>query len=129
MIIADSNVWIDYLNRSDSPSGESLSELLKAQRIVLTGQVLAEVLQGAHDIEEFDRLASLMDGVPYIETTRKTWIKAATISARLRANGQLIPLSDVIIAAVAIEEGHEVFSRDHHFQRVPGLRVYEARAV
>ena len=40
--------------------------------------------------------------------------------------GRLTPLTDLLIAALALEGEHQVFTLDDHFQRVPGLRLYEA---
>lgn len=127
MIIADTNVWIDYLNRPDSAPGGVLAGLLQRQAVCLVGPVLAELLQGARNEAEQARLEGLLDAVPYVETNRRAWMRAGSLSAQLRAQGQLIPMTDLVIAAVALEEGHEIFTVDEHFQRVPSLKLYEVR--
>ncbi len=45
---------------------------------------------------------------------------------QLRGQGRLIPLTDLIIASLALEGDHQVFTLDEHFQRVPGLKLHEA---
>lgn len=128
MIIADTNIWIDYLNRPHSPPGGVLAGLLQRQAVCLVGPVLAELLQGARNEAEQARLERLLDAVPYVETDRRSWLRAGALSSQLRAQGQVIPLTDLVIAAVALEQGHQVYSLDDHFQRVPGLKLYEVRA-
>ena len=44
----------------------------------------------------------------------------------LDSTGQRIPVTDALIAAIALEGQHEVFTRDErHFERIPGLRLYQ----
>lgn len=40
--------------------------------------------------------------------------------------GHMIPLTDIVIAACALEEGAAVLTNDRHFELVPGLRVIPA---
>lgn len=56
--------------------------------------------------------------------TRDILGKAARISAFLRRKGITIPLSDVIIAALALSGGYEVFTIDPLFEQVYGLKLY-----
>ncbi len=39
----------------------------------------------------------------------------------LRAAGTPIPTNDIWIAAVAFQHGYKLYSRDHHFNFIPGL--------
>lgn len=41
----------------------------------------------------------------------------------------LTPLVDLLVATLVLEDGHEVCTPDEHFQRVPGLRLYEAKTA
>lgn len=93
----------------------------------MTGLVLAEVLQGARD-EDFQKLADLMTALPFLPADQDTWARAGELSFQLRRLGRLTPLTDLLIAAVALEGGHQVFTLDDHFQYVPGLRLYEVKA-
>jgi predicted nucleic acid-binding protein len=57
--------------------------------------------------------------------TAKAWRRAGLLSAELDSLGTRIPPSDVILGALALEGGHEVFTPDNHFRRIPGLRLYQ----
>jgi tRNA(fMet)-specific endonuclease VapC len=45
----------------------------------------------------------------------------ALIHRALRARGQPIPTHDLWIAAIALEHGLVLYTRDRHFAKVPGL--------
>jgi tRNA(fMet)-specific endonuclease VapC len=45
----------------------------------------------------------------------------ASILHDLRESGTPIPTNDIWIAAVAFQHGYKIFSKDHHFNLVPGL--------
>ena len=57
-------------------------------------------------------------------STRDIWEAAGEISASLQGTGVTIPLSDLIIAAVALSGDHEIFTIDPHFDKVDGLRLH-----
>jgi len=65
-----------------------------------------------------------LEKLPYLEVTRDTWKSAGEISASLRSAGVTIPLSDLIIAAMALSGDHEVFTIDPHFYKIDGLNLY-----
>ena len=125
MVIADSSVWIHYLRTPDTPVGRKLASLLAEDKVALTGVVLAEVIQGARTTDDFAKLHSLLEVLPYLESNKRTWLKAGELAMQLRGEGRLIPLTDLVIAGVALEEDHEVFTLDEHFQRIPGLKLHE----
>lgn len=128
MVIVDSTVWTHYLRTPETPIGHGLLRLLEADQVVMVGVVLAEVLQGARGEREFRQLRSWLEVLPYLEVTQETWAGAGELSMHLRAEGRLTPLTDLLIAALALEGDHHVYTLDEHFQRVPGLRLYHVEA-
>ena len=126
MVIADSNIWIHYLRNPTSEVGSTLQELLDSDRVLMTDVVLAEVLQGARTEREFDILLSHLTALPYQEMTTSTWVSAGQIGLQLRLTDGLIPLTDLAIAALALEYDHEVCTLDGHFDRIADLKRYPA---
>lgn len=59
----------------------------------------------------------------YIEMSENLWIKAGELSALLKKKGAAIPLSDIFIAAIAIENNLQVFTLDKHFEQIPDVKV------
>ena len=128
MVIADSNIWIHYLRDPNSEVGLALQALLDKDQVLMTGVVLSEVLQGARTEREYEILLSSLTALPYQEMNNHTWASAGRIGLRLRLEDGLIPLTDLAIAALAIEYDQEVCTLDAHFDRVPELKRYPATA-
>jgi predicted nucleic acid-binding protein len=126
MIIADANIWIDFFKRPNDRLSEVLDALLRERRVALVGIILAELLRGARSERELGVMNHVLDGPDYIEMNRNDWSRAGRISMELDSTGQRIPVTDALIAAIALEGQHEVFTRDkRHFERIPGLRLYQ----
>jgi predicted nucleic acid-binding protein len=84
--------------------------------------IIAEVLQGTANPREFGEYQAQMRALHYVATPRETWEHAARISFDLRRIGQTTQLSDLVIAAAAIENNLSVYTIDSDFDRVPGLQ-------
>lgn len=124
-IIADTCVWIDFFRNPDSELTLHLKEHIKERKVVMVGMVLSEILQGIRTKKEASRVKESLKRLPYLEVTRDAWEKAGELSRDLRRRGTTIPLSDMIIASLAIAGGCEVLTVDPHFQHVPGLKLNE----
>jgi predicted nucleic acid-binding protein len=46
------------------------------------------------------------------------------LSAQLLRKGVTLPLSDLLIAVLAIEYGCRLYSLDTHFKKIPGVTLY-----
>ncbi|MBI2918452.1 MAG: PIN domain-containing protein [Chloroflexi bacterium] len=125
MIVADTSVWIESFRRPGSPVVREMDLLLAEGDVAITGVVLAEVLQGARSESELERLKSLLGGLPLLQDDWSTWTLAGELSYKLRHQGQGVPLTDLAVAAVCIENDCALFALDQHFQRIPGLRLHE----
>ncbi|MGE0643738.1 MAG: PIN domain-containing protein [Nitrospira sp.] len=124
MVIADTSVWIPFFNRPDSHEKISLDMLIDADEVALVGVVLAEVLQGCRTPSERTTLSESLLALRYFEVTQTTWLRTGDLSAQLLRKGVTLPLSDLLIAALAIEHDCRVYSLDAHFKKIPGLRPY-----
>jgi predicted nucleic acid-binding protein len=127
MILVDSSIWVRALRRGDSPERRELDALLDADQVAITDVVAAEVLQGAGSEEEFEEFAGRLDALHYFHADEALWLRAARLSFDLKRQGMTTALSDVVVAAVALENDLEVYSIDSDFQRIPGLRLYQVR--
>ena len=68
-----------------------------------------------------------MTALPYQEMTTSTWVSAGQIGLQLRLTDGLIPLTDLAIAALALEYDHEVCTLDGHFDRIADLKPVPRR--
>ena len=124
-VIVDTSVWIEYLKNRPSVT-ELIDRYLLTGKAYTVGPVIAELLQGAKTEEDYKTLNSNIGGLPFIETNLDDWILAGKLSFKLRKRGITIPITDCIIAALAINHNAAVMSLDRHFQSIPDLRLETA---
>jgi predicted nucleic acid-binding protein len=125
LVITDTSIWIDYLRTRRSSLGDELAKLIDDGRAALAGMVLAELLRGLRKREEQERLERQLSGATYLEMSRAAWHRAGILGAHLDSRGQPLPIADILIASLALEGDHEVFTNDRHFERIPGLKLYQ----
>ncbi|MBW1783705.1 MAG: PIN domain-containing protein [Deltaproteobacteria bacterium] len=124
-IIVDTCVWIEFFRNQESKLTQHLKGLLRERNVIMVGMVMAEILQGVKDPKEAALVKQNLEKLPYLEMTREVWEAAGEISASLRLTGITMPLSDLIIAGIALSGDHEIFSIDPHFEKVDGLRLHK----
>jgi predicted nucleic acid-binding protein len=125
VILADTSVWINALREGESAERLALDALLAQQELAMTGVVLSELLQGTRAPQEFTRLATRLRSLPFLLDTIETWTKAAELAISLRRLGLFVPLTDLEVAAVAMEHHCEIYTLDDHFNRIPGVKLYQ----
>ncbi len=123
-VLVDTSAWIDYF-AGDEGLATSLARSMDEGRIVISGQIVQEVLQGTRDERSFTRLERAMSVWSYEAETPADFVEAARLYARLRWKGITVPPSDCLIAALAKRCGLAVCATDPHFERIPGLRLVE----
>lgn len=126
-VVVDTSVWVQYFRDPQSAHGDEVERLIGAGEVALVGVVYTELVRGARDERELLLLKHRLEALPFIEVSREIWRRAGELLFQLRRQGVSVPLPDAIIAAIALEGGHQLYTLDEHFQRVPGLRVYEAK--
>lgn len=121
--LVDTSIWIEYFNKPDSKNGNRLQQMLAEGKVCGAGIILTELLQGAKIEKEFDIILNNYTALPLLEENINTWISAGKISFTLRRKGIVIPTTDLLIAALALESNCKVFTLDQHFMKIPGLSL------
>ncbi len=122
-VLVDTSVWVEFF-RGTAAAVELIGAMANSHRIMISGQILQEVLQGSRDEKAFATLANgmaLWDSEP---EQPQDFVEAARIFARLRWEGITIPPSDCLIAAVAIRRKLPLCAMDADFDRIPHLTRY-----
>lgn len=122
-ILPDTCAWIDFLRGKQTSLATALEQALLHGEVLTCGVVLFELLQGIKSPREEALVQNALLALPHLELTRDLWIKAGRLSSRLRARGHLLPLSDIIMATLALEHNCAVLTIDRHFESVPGLKI------
>ena len=123
-VVVDTSQWVQYFRVAASAEAAEVRRLLALGEVVMVGVVCAELLRGARDETQFRALDEQLDALPFLEMTIATWRDTGRILSDLERRGLTIPLPDAAIAALALEHGHRVYTRDDHFQRIPGLELH-----
>ena len=122
-ILPDTCAWIDFFRGRPSPMVENLEAALLKGEVATCGVVLYELLQGIKSNREEALVLNAFKALPHLEMTARLWIKSGKLSSQLRKKGYAIPMSDIIIATLALEHTCSLLTVDRHFNAIPGLTV------
>ena len=128
MIVADTSVWIDYVNGVVTPQTNILDIELENRRVATGDLIIVEFLQGFREDKQFQEAKALMDSLEYYDFVgREIAISAAQNFRKLRKKAITIRKTiDVLIATFCIEYGFELLHNDRDFdpmEEVLGLRI------
>lgn len=118
MIILDSSAIIEVLK--GSPIGGEILDATKDEEIVNTSLTLQEVLLGAKD---FEKTSSFFDSTIVLGLEKDDAIKSVEIEKNLTKKGIKINKTDIMIAAICINNGATLLSLDNDFTKIQGLKL------
>lgn len=121
-MIVDTSIWIEYFKNNPDVVKVVETGLIDGT-VYIMGPIISELLQGAKTQPEFEKLRQCIDAVPYLECTIEDWLRAGKISFALRKAGITVPLTDTLIASVALNRHVEVFTLDKHFSYIPEVQL------
>ncbi|MBC7856032.1 MAG: PIN domain-containing protein [Pirellulaceae bacterium] len=124
MLLVDTSVVFDYTRSADP----AMLAIFQAEYATITGIIRAEVLHGTRDPRPRARLIAALDSFRQENIPPALWDQVGDYLAALRAQGISVPFNDVAIAALAIQLGVELWTRDQQFSLIQsvlsGLRLY-----
>jgi tRNA(fMet)-specific endonuclease VapC len=125
-VLLDTN-WIINFLKGRQDATDLVAGLLD-RGLVLSVVSYGETYEGIVNSPDFNERVQALDDLALLTGVLSTDIEIAIRYARtrseLRATGQLIPDNDLWIAATALAHNLELVTRDRHFERVPGLKLY-----
>lgn len=123
-VLVDTCIWASFLVKPGSPEKEAVDELLDADRAALTGPLVSEILLGFRRKDQADGAASRLLSAHYVEPGWNDWRAAAELGRTLASNGHKLPLTDLIVAALAKRCDCWLYTTDPHFNLIPDLKRY-----
>lgn len=118
-VIIDTSGWIESFKRKgDSKLRELVKRSIIQGEVLLPGIIKAEILRGAKDLKEYERLSDLLKGLAYLPVEDKFWERLARFSFELFKKGIVVPLTDTYIALLAIENNVPIIHKDRHFDLI-----------
>jgi predicted nucleic acid-binding protein len=114
-VLIDTCGWVDFLRARNGSLGDQVESAMADDRACLCSVSVAELLQGVKGQKEQRQLELLFDNVTLLHVEPADWVSAGQALQALRSKGFQIPLTDALIAAVAIRLGLPVLTVDTHF--------------
>jgi predicted nucleic acid-binding protein len=127
LILIDASVLIEYLRHRNAAIGVALGEL----DLGIGGVTRAEVLHGARNASDWDKLIILLDQFQPVEMLERSWEATGRLLYQLRVKGLIVPFQgrsagDNCYRAQLSVVG--MWGHDRHFQlisQVAPLRLFE----
>jgi predicted nucleic acid-binding protein len=123
-VLVDSNVFITILRQGKDPSWV-LTERYDSTDLLTCGIVRLEVLRGVRGARAKEQLTAFFDVMMNVPSDNSLWDEAVALAWNLDRAGQVIPATDILIAASAFRAGGMVLTQDRHFHVVPKLEVLD----
>lgn len=121
MILVDSSAWVEFLRATGSPVHLRLREALQGStELACTDVIVLEILAGASDDADRDRLRRLLYGLEFLAVDGPSdYERAAELYRACRRGGETPrKLTDCVIAAVAIRNEAELLCADADFEAI-----------
>ena len=123
-VLIDTPVWSMALRRRAADLAQNerrlvqlLYEIVDEGRAQLLGSVRQELLSGLREDAQFRRLRDYLRDFPDIALAMEDYEEAARASNECRKSGIDSTPVDMLICAVGLHHGYEIFSTDRDFSR------------
>jgi len=134
MVLVDTPVWSLALRRTASDLGpsdlrttEMLYQVVDEGRVQLLGSIRQELLSGLREQAQFRRLRDYLRDFPDAAVVSEDYEDAAHASNECRRAGIAGSPVDMLICAVAMRRGWQIFTRDGdfvHYRKVLPIQVF-----
>jgi len=120
-VILDTNALSAFVD-GDSAVGEVLRRHTQAAiPVIVLGEFRYGIAESRYRAQYEAWLDFHLPQFDILPVTDETTVAYATVRIALKRSGHPIPANDAWIAALAIQHGLPILSRDEHFDAVPGL--------
>lgn len=117
-VLIDTCGWVDFLRARDGILGDQVESAMVHDSACLCSVSVAELLLGVKGLKEKKQLELMFASVTLLHVEPADWYSAGQSLQALRGKGFHIPLTDALIAAVAIRHNLPVLTVDKHFARL-----------
>jgi predicted nucleic acid-binding protein len=123
-VFVDTCIWASFFTRPTSREKLAVDVLLAQDRVALVGPVVAEVLRGFRRQEQADWAGSRLRLAHYATADWDDWRHAAHLAREQAGLGRDLPITDLVLAAVALRLDAYVYTTDPHFDGIDGIKRF-----
>jgi predicted nucleic acid-binding protein len=131
-LFADTSVWSLALRRDQTADDPAVRAFIRAletgERMVTTGLVLQELLQGFHGPKAQEQIVDRLSAIPLVVPDREDHVAAAMLRNQCRKKGIQVGTIDALLAQLCIRHELLMLTRDEdftHIARHSELRLWE----
>jgi predicted nucleic acid-binding protein len=118
-VLIDTSGWICFFaRRGYEDMKKNISILLDENRVAIAGPILAELIQGARDVDERQNIKDYTEGLYWLQITDAHWYQSAELSFQLRRKGITSSIIDVLIAVLAMDYQCALLHKDSDFDHI-----------
>ncbi|HEX5715033.1 MAG TPA: PIN domain-containing protein [Thermoanaerobaculia bacterium] len=117
MIFVDTSVWIAAFRVASGLEATHLRDLLDADEVALAAPVRIEILIGS-SLQDRPRLRRVLSALPTFYPVDSTWVLIDSWLDKASKAGEQFGFADLLIAALAAQQGAAVWSLDGDFRRM-----------
>ena len=121
-VLADSSFYIRLLRERRDPL-RALALAGAARDLAVCGVVRCEVGRAVREPETLKRFQACWDVMVNVPTDNRLWEEVERTLWTLDRRGNILPLTDVVIACCAMRINAVVLTFDTDFARIPGVRA------
>jgi len=125
MVIIDTSAWIEALQQNGKADvKKKVVGLTDEDEARFCDPILLELRNSSPRGSEKTRFNAMLSLVPSFPATATAWILAGKYAEQLRSRGILVPAMDILIRAIAEENGVSLYSLDTDFALIEkGLKT------
>jgi len=123
-VFVDTCIWVPFFTRPTSREKLAVDELLAGDRVALIGPIAAEVLRGFRRQDQADWASSRLRLAHFVTAEWDDWCRAAELGREQAKRGRDLPVTDLVLAAVALRLNAFVYTTDPHFDGVDGIKRF-----
>jgi predicted nucleic acid-binding protein len=116
MIIADTSIWIEYLQQHE-PIATRLPILMEGQQILVAEPIFGELLQGSRKVREQHMILDFWENLPKWDE-RGIWVKAGQNSSKEQWSAKGVGLIDAFIITLARETHSQIWTLDKKLSKL-----------
>lgn len=121
LVLIDSSAWILALRPGLSAKArESVGEIVEHDLGATAGIIMAELLQGCRTQQELHELKQDLEALHYLPLGERGWARVAEMGFELRRQGRTVPLTDLVVSQIAMENSCRLLHADRHFITIAG---------
>lgn len=121
-LFVDTSVWSLALRRDEGDTRAEVRRLRTAleqsARVVTTGLVLQELLQGFQGPKAKEQIVERLSALPFLVPEREDHVEAAELRNLCRRKGVQVATVDALVAQLCIRHEMELLTTDNDFRRI-----------